>query len=277
METKNITYIINEKEFVFSYSGEMEKGKDETLLLNDENLLKNTPWDENGFTIQNFLSESENKEFKIVVTRIIKKLIELSGGKMDDNFSLEKYHEYVTDEVHLSIAKAIKDGWKKEDFPFELAKINNRLSEILNQPVSTVAEDKNINDFYLRIVRPRCLQDNNPPHRDVWLDRLRNAVNIYFPICGSTIDSALPILPGSHKFKESDLIRTSEGAVLNDTKYTVPCVISINGEPLKMMRPNPSENEVLVFSPYLVHGGGYNTNKDTTRISLEMRFWKINK
>jgi ectoine hydroxylase-related dioxygenase (phytanoyl-CoA dioxygenase family) len=42
-----------------------------------------------------------------------------------------------------------------------------------------------------------------------------------------------------------------------------------------MIRPNPSENEVLVFSPYLVHGGGYNTNIDITRISLEMRFWKI--
>ena len=276
METKHITYIINDKEFVFTYFGDMEKGKDETLLLNDENLLKNTPWDETGFTIQNFLSESDHTYLKKVVTNILKKLIESSGGQTDDHFTLEKYHKYVSDDIHLTIAKSIKDGWKKEDFPYDLAKINHRLSEILNQTVSTVAKDKNINDFYLRIVRPGCLQDNNPPHRDVWLDRLRNAVNIYFPICGSTSESALPLLPGSHKYKESDLVRTSEGAVLNDTKYTVPCVISINGEPLKMIRPNPSENEVLVFSPYLVHGGGYNTNDDTTRISLEMRFWKVN-
>jgi len=275
MGVKKISYIINEKEFTFSYSGEMEKGMDETLLLNDDNLLQNTPWDESGFTIQNFLSESDNKAFKKVVTEVIKGLILSSGGVIDADFTLEKYHTYVTDEIHLHIARSIKDGWKKEDFPFDLNKINNRLSEILQQEVSTVAEDKSINDFYLRIVRPGCLQDNNPPHRDVWLDRLRNAVNIYFPICGSTENSALPLLPGSHKFKESDLVRTSDGAVLNDTKYTVPCVISINGEPLKMMRPNPSENEVLVFSPYLVHGGGYNTNEDVTRISLEMRFWKV--
>jgi hypothetical protein len=275
METKRITYIINDKEFVFSYAGEMEKGKDETLLLKDDNLLQNTPWDESGFTIQNFLSESDNKEFKNVVTEVIKGLIESSGGTIDAHFTLEKYHAYVTDEIHLKIARSIKDGWKKEDFSFDLTKINQRLSNILQQEVSTISEDKSINDFYLRIVRPGCLQDNNPPHRDVWLDRLRNAVNIYFPICGSTSESALPLLPGSHKYKESDLVRTSEGAVLNDTKYTVPCVISINGEPLKMMRPNPTENEVLVFSPYLVHGGGYNTNLDTTRISLEMRFWKV--
>ena len=275
METKRITYIINDKEFVFSYAGEMEKGKDETLLLKDDNLLQNTPWDESGFTIQNFLSESDNKEFKNVVTEVIKGLIESSGGTIDAHFTLEKYHAYVTDEIHLKIARSIKDGWKKEDFSFDLTKINQRLSDILQQEVSTISEDKSINDFYLRIVRPGCLQDNNPPHRDVWLDRLRNAVNIYFPICGSTSESALPLLPGSHKYKESDLVRTSEGAVLNDTKYTVPCVISINGEPLKMMRPNPTENEVLVFSPYLVHGGGYNTNLDTTRISLEMRFWKV--
>lgn len=275
METKRITYIINDKEFVFSYAGEMEKGKDETLLLKDDNLLQNTPWDESGFTIQNFLSESDNKEFKKVVTEVIKRLIESSGGTIDAHFTLEKYHAYVTDEIHLKIARSIKDGWKKEDFSFDLTKINQRLSDILQQEVSTISEDKSINDFYLRIVRPGCLQDNNPPHRDVWLDRLRNAVNIYFPICGSTSESALPLLPGSHKYKESDLVRTSDGAVLNDTKYTVPCVISINGEPLKMMRPNPNENEVLVFSPYLVHGGGYNTNLDTTRISLEMRFWKV--
>jgi len=39
-------------------------------------------------------------------------------------------------------------------------------------------------------------------------------------------------------------------------------------------RPNPGENEMLLFSPYLVHGGGYNFNTDMTRISLEMRFWR---
>jgi ectoine hydroxylase-related dioxygenase (phytanoyl-CoA dioxygenase family) len=42
-----------------------------------------------------------------------------------------------------------------------------------------------------------------------------------------------------------------------------------------MIRPNPTEKQVLVFTPYMVHGGGYNSNKDETRVSLEMRFWKL--
>jgi hypothetical protein len=270
-----ISYIINEKTFTFNFEGELEKGDETVLLEQDENLLNNTEWDDLGYTIQPFLSQKENLEFKIAVQKTIKELIIKNGCTITNDFELENYHKFVTDEVHLNIARDIKNGWKANDFPFDLNLINNRISQILGKKVSTKAKDENINDFYLRIVRPNCLQDNNPPHRDVWLDRLRNAVNIYHPICGSTIDSALPILPKSHKLSESSLVRTSKGAILNNTEYTVPCVIAINDKILKMVRPNPTEDEVLIFSPYLVHGGGYNTNIDKTRISLEMRFWKI--
>jgi hypothetical protein len=73
---------------------------------------------------------------------------------------------------------------------------------------------------------------------------------------------------------ESAIERTVEGAILNGTSYTVPCVISILDEMPKLIRPNPKENEVMLFSPYLVHGGGYNFNENITRMSLEIRFWK---
>lgn len=270
-----INYIINDKSFTFNFEGEFEKGDNTILLDEDTNLLEKTTFNDVGYTIAPFLNSEENQEFKAVVETKIKNLILNNGGTLDENFTLEKYHKYVDNELQLKIAKDIKNGWKQSDFNFNLELINERISAIIGQKVSTKVKDESINDFYLRIVRPNCLQDNNPPHRDVWLDRLRNAVNIYHPICGSTPDSALPILPGSHKFKESSLIRTAKGAVLNNTEYTVPCVIAVNDEPVKMIRPNPSENQVLVFSPYLVHGGGYNTNDDTTRISLEMRFWKV--
>jgi ectoine hydroxylase-related dioxygenase (phytanoyl-CoA dioxygenase family) len=39
-------------------------------------------------------------------------------------------------------------------------------------------------------------------------------------------------------------------------------------------RPDPQAGEVLVFSPYLIHGGAMNFNSDVTRLSLEMRFWR---
>ena len=270
-----INYIINEKTFTFNFDGDLERGEEKVLLEHDENLFENTEWDDLGYTVQPFLSKNENIELKIVVEKTIKELIVKNGGEITKDFYLENYHEFVDDGIHLKIAHDIKNGWKTNDFPFDLNLINKRISAILGKNVSTKTNDENINDFYLRIVRPNCLQDNNPPHRDVWLDRLRNAINIYHPICGSTIDSALPILPKSHKLSESILVRTSKGAILNNTKYTVPCVIAINDKILEMIRPDPSEDEVLIFSPYLVHGGGYNTNFDKTRISLEMRFWKI--
>ena len=43
---------------------------------------------------------------------------------------------------------------------------------------------------------------------------------------------------------------------------------------MDMVRPPVEENQVLVFSPYLVHGGAVNLNADVTRISLEVRFWR---
>jgi ectoine hydroxylase-related dioxygenase (phytanoyl-CoA dioxygenase family) len=153
--------------------------------------------------------------------------------------------------------------------------VNKRISAIIGFDVTTKAKHVDMNNFFLRIVRPQNFQDNNPPHRDVWLDRLRDAVNIYAPICGSNEQSALGLVPGSHLLKESEIERTVQGAILNGTSYTVPCVISINKEIPKLIRPNPLENEVMLFSPYLVHGGGYNFNENQTRMSLEMRFWKV--
>ena len=99
-------------------------------------------------------------------------------------------------------------------------------------------------------------------------------MNIYVPVCGSSQDSSLPLVVGSHLAKESDIERTTDGAKLNGTKYSVPCVISYKGESPNLIRPEIKENEIMVFSPYMIHGGGYNFQKDKTRISLEARFWK---
>jgi hypothetical protein len=49
--------------------------------------------------------------------------------------------------------------------------------------------------------------------------------------------------------------------------------VSRRAEPLHLLRPNPAPSEVLLFSPYLLHGGAVNLNENETRISLEMRFW----
>ena len=72
---------------------------------------------------------------------------------------------------------------------------------------------------------------------------------------------------------ESDIERTAQGAKINGLSYTVPAVTDAT-YPLIATRPNPASNEILLFSPYLIHGGAFNNTTSTTRISLECRFWR---
>ena len=102
-------------------------------------------------------------------------------------------------------------------------------------------------------------------------------MNIYVPIAGSTSKSSLPLMPGSHLMPESELVRTADGSQVNGISYTVPCIVDVIGRKFELTRPNPEPGQFLLFSPYLIHGGAANRNADTTRISLEMRFWRCDR
>jgi hypothetical protein len=135
-------------------------------------------------------------------------------------------------------------------------------------------DSKKINpkSFAIRIVRPGK-NDFNPPHKDIYLKRLKNGVNIYMPIIGSNLNSSLPLMPRSHNLNEKDIIRTINGVKVNNIKFRVPCIVGTK-RGLYLKRPNPNMKQIMIFSPYLIHGGGLNENKNTTRFSLELRFWK---
>lgn len=283
-----VKYHIGDRTFELQLKGEVITGTDSILVQEDHNLFGGTLWNDNGYTIQPFLSEEQYEKVKKGMISKIIELIKRLGGTVDDNFTLEQYHCYVTDEQHLQIVRLIQHGWNVSEFPIDFSIVEERISKILGKPVTANTGYTNTEDFdtglskvryetvyifSLRIVRPGKMQDNNPPHRDVWIDRLRNAVNVYAPLCGSTDKSSLPLIPGSHFFKESEIERTAQGALLNGIKYSVPCVTTIKGEAPRLLRPQTLENEVMLFSPYLVHGGAYNFEMDRTRMSLEIRFW----
>ena len=270
-----VNYKLGDKEIELELIGDTLVGNDEVLLLQDENLIEKTAWNNEEFSIEKFVSDEDFSLIKEGLTKLVSEKIIEAGGKIDKNFTLENYHMYVDNTIHLTVAKLIQSGWNVSQFPIEIERINKRISAIIGIDVTTKAKHVDMNNFFLRIVRPQNFQDNNPPHRDVWLYRLRDAINIYAPICGSNSKSSLGLVPGSHLLKESDIERTVDGAILNGTSYTVPCVIYIKNEMPKLLRPNPEENQVMLFSPYLVHGGGYNFNENATRMSLEVRFWKI--
>lgn len=289
MPRQKIKCFIEDKCVAFELVGDTVVGDESILLLQDKNLIENTDWKDLGYTITSFLDVDAFETLKQGIENIIAQLIIRVDGRMDNNFKMINYHKYVNDEQHLKITRLIQHGWNVSEFPIDFKKVEQRISAELHKEVTAEAKHLNPLDFRtgltekryermyifnLRIVRPQKLQDNNPPHRDVWIDRLRHAVNIYVPFCGSTLNSSLPLLPGSHLLKESDIERTSANATLNATQYSVPCVTAVLQEPLRLIRPNPNENEMLIFSPYLVHGCAYNFEENQTRISLEARFWQ---
>jgi ectoine hydroxylase-related dioxygenase (phytanoyl-CoA dioxygenase family) len=98
-------------------------------------------------------------------------------------------------------------------------------------------------------------------------------VNIYAPIAGSNDKSSLIVIPTSHLWEESEIKRTKSGGKVNGLTYTVPAVVDAT-RTIVPLRPNPGLDEVLVFSPYCIHGGATNFTDDQTRVSLEIRFWR---
>ena len=272
MET--VCYLVGDDEVRVELEGACTTGSDTVLLHADENLIERTPWHQKGWGIEPFLGMDEAAQIEAWAEAELARLIEEVGSRAGADFALKHYHRYLDDSQHRAICALSKDGWSVAEFPLPYQKVNDRISDVLGIEVSSRAGDVHQCVFNLRIVRPRKFQDNNPPHKDVYLDHLRNAVNIYVPICGSDQRSSLALIEGSHLLNEACVERSVEGARLNGVAYTVPCITAINGLPLSLSRPNPNAGEMLIFSPYLVHGAGYNFNTDETRVSLEARFWR---
>lgn len=272
---KNIKYKLNGQEQDLFVSGETGYGENVVLLLGDDNLIKNTDFNDCGYSVNRFLDDESYDNFCLGIQKIFSKLISKATSiQVDVNFKLENYHEVIkTDELHAKIINYLREGFPLDSLPIPLQLIEERVSEICG--VDVIAYNSKLPDqnFYVRVVRPNGKNDNNPPHRDVWLDYYRNCVNIYLPICGSNELSALPMVPGSHLWSESDIERTLNGATIKGYSYRVPSVTSSKNA-MDFIRPNPSRNEMIVFSPYLIHGGGVNLNQSTTRMSLEMRFFR---
>ena len=259
----------------FNVEGETGWGEPSVLLDRDDNLIAGRPWEADGFTVAPFLAPADYARLVAGVTAILVRRMTDAGLSVPESFSPERYHEVVTsDDAHAAVSAQGPWCYGVNDLPVPAETVSARVSEIVGRRVSTTPPHSEFPEhFCFRVVRPRS-RDNNPPHRDVWLDRLRNAINIYVPLAGSSSRSSLPLVRGSHRWPESEIERTLEGARVNGMTYTVPSVVGA-AHPLTLERPDARANEVLVFSPYLIHGGAFNQQTDRTRVSLEMRFWRV--
>lgn len=273
---RNFIYTVDQQGKTIDVQGSTFFGGDEVLINKEVNIIQNSSFNDLGYTVVDFLDSEALMDLRSKLVSHVNKYITPITGKSYDLNTIEQYHEDVSDAEHKEIISKMYNssgkGIKVSDIDFDFSMIERRISEICNRPNLSckmpINEDK---EFYIRLVRPTNGLDANPPHRDVWIPRLKNAVNIHFIVAGNRYNSTLAVLPSSHLWCESDIERTIEGAYINGTQYQVPCVVSTK-KPMNLIRPRMLNNDILVFSPYLIHGGGPN-NSNVTRMSLEMRFW----
>jgi hypothetical protein len=273
---RDVAITVGQDVLRYAIDGETAFGPDEVLLEKDTNVIEDAPWQKEGYVVADFLAPRDFQQLRDAVRLLLFELVakhERALRLAPGDFRLEDYHRHVaTDESHLAFAMSIREGFGLDRLGIDVSEVERRVSELCRREVVCHNPDRTIQEFCVRIVRPGADGDNNPPHRDVWLDRLRNAVNIYLPLAGSNERSALPIVPGSHTWRESEIERTTEKGTVNGAAYRVPAVVGAKRR-FAMVRPNPGLNQVMVFSPYAIHGGGRNFNQDVTRVSVEMRFW----
>jgi hypothetical protein len=265
-------YEVNHRTFHYDAEGKRIIGEPDIRLDHDIDLTLGLPWHEKGFTIEKLFDEDHYRRFCDAVHTLLISLWQRAGLSVTDQFDLARYHQVATSwEDHLRAVHLTK-LLPVEAFPVPITWLENRVSDIIGQKLHVHNPFDNQRVFHFRVIRPQS-SDNNPLHRDVWLEDYQDCLNLYIPIAGSNDQSALILAPGSHRWPESDIERTESGAVINGVRFNVPAVTDIL-RPYQLERPSPGENEFLLFSPYLIHGGAANQNTDVTRISIEIRLWK---
>jgi hypothetical protein len=263
-------------ELDISGSGGFGYGKAERLSTPATDATADQAWYEDGFHVYRFLGDEEFAALRDGVADCVRGIVARQGIDTG-GFSLETYHRYVTtDEQHLAVVRLTRDLFPP-DINFDVASIVGKLAKLMGHGLTDIypGTDDRIH-IIVRIIRPHRT-DFNPPHKDVyeWDEQYVHPpmVNFWIPLVGVTGQSALPIAPRSHLIPEDRVYRTIEGGYIAGKRYRVRCVLNWDGSN-ELHRVEISEGEVLVFSPYLIHGCGVNLQGDATRVALEFRLFR---
>lgn len=267
--------LIDEKFFSFDVEGEFSWGEDKFLFDINNNMISNTKWVEDGFTIINLFEDQDFKKLKENIANTIYEIGIKSGINFPKKFNIQKYHEYIkNDDDHLKIINKTRE-LRDHDFNFDLSRIAKVVSNSIGVNLTSYNSLLKRTHVQMRINRPFST-DYNPPHKDAYLPYYEDVINIWIPICGCDQNSSLPLMPKSHLMNESSLYKSDcRSAKINNITYNVPCILKVKGE-FKLIRPNPVEKKAIIFSPYLIHGAASNNNTHTTRIALELRLSRKN-
>ena len=185
--------------------------------------------------------------------------------------NMSKFHDVVnkTNLDHHAFIKFVSRKLPKEFHQTDF------IEKIIMNCEKFIDKKINITDnlVWFRICRPG-FDDSNDFHRDHWFPNYNDVLNLYIPICGSYCDSAMKIVPKSHKWSEDQVVPTFAGDsgekyIKNGVAYSAPGIKYCEFE-IMPHRADIRLGDFMIFHPKCIHGGGDNFSDDT-RISLEIR------
>ena len=267
-----IKYLSKDGEKI-SKTCDLEFGKEALALTHKNNLLKNNAaFNRYGFGQFRLTDLKTFSALEKIITEQVVKRLSLYQ-EVPENFELSKYHQFLwRAENHFKVSTWALDY---EILGSSFFDIKKQVEELLRVKLKiTRIEHKGAEGEYVgfRILRPKQ-GDHNPFHRDSWIPYWRNTVNVWLPVCGFEKGNGLQLIPKSHLWNDSEILKTKGGAEIDGKKYSVPAAIGTIHK-FTVLKPVMKKGEGLVFSPYLIHGNGLNQKHDITRVSLEFRFCK---
>ena len=273
MVLTNCIVKIDGKIHTFAVDGEFNWGDNVNLFKIKNNIISKTSWLEDGFNlIKDCMDDQQFKSlYESTRLSIIKIMNELGINLNESEFELKNYHKYVSNDlIHNEIIKKTRN-FSAEDFNFDISELLKKFEDELSYRLSPIISSLNRSHIQVRINRPKSL-DINPPHKDGYLKIWEDVINIWLPIEGCNERTSLPIIPGSHMLSEDKILKTQpQNARINGNLYNVPCILKTSNGNLEFVRQNPKPKDALMFSPFLIHGAGFNES-DITRVAFELRF-----
>jgi hypothetical protein len=257
--------------------GEYSFGQAENLSEYFDDLTQKKDWYVEGFATEKSQLFFDFAELRRATEHALREIISELDASIDlTSFELEKYHQFVTDDLHFKIIQRTRKLFPN-NLSIDVSEILQRFSEYFEKKLSFRNPITGTEQWMIaRINRPKS-NDFNTAHKDVYEDfdkwqKIPQMINIWVPLCGVTEKNTLPIAPRSHLLPENKILRTKAGSTINEINYSVNSIKSWDGDSSLIKIPL-QQDEILIFSSHLIHGLAVNREKDMTRISFEFRLY----
>ena len=254
---KHVYFIDKDKfEILLDNKSEYNKGSNEILINKFGDLTSNQKWFGSGFAIENSLNFFDKKKLYISTENALKKIITECYPNINlEDFTMEKYHNYISEIQHNVIIKKTRRLFPK-DLSIDVNRIVSRFSKYFNTKLTfTNPITRDTQWMIARINMPKS-NNFNTAHKDIYqvfdkFNTIPRMVNIWIPLSGVNISNSLPLVPKSHKLPENMIIRTKAGSIINKTTYSVASIKSWGGS-TSLERIPIKSNELLIFSSHLI-------------------------